>query len=176
MFNLNFVIKKPSENLLIIRFKHFFRFFFYGLGLFIMIFVFREFDQNVSNIGPYIFIGICALLGSYYESWIFDKSRNVVEQRQGLLFFFIKKKIPLSDVKGVSLNRFIKGSHLKSTPAVENQKRYKLPPKEYYKLSLMLKDDEYQVVEIAQGREIEKFNKKARSLAQFCNCPLVMEK
>lgn len=161
---------------MILRFKYFFRFFFYGLGLFILIFIFQEFDRNVSNVGPYIFIGFCALLGSYHESWIFDKTDNLIEQRQGLLFLFRKKKIPLSNVKSVSLNRFIKGSLLISAPSVENKKGYKLPPKEYYKLSLVLKDDEYWVVEIVQGREIEKFNDKAKRLAQFCNCPLVTEK
>ena len=175
MLNLKFVIKKPSENLLILRFNHLFRIFFYGLGLFILNFVFQDSDQEVSNVGPYIFVGICIVLGSYYESWTFDKSQGVIEQRLGFVFLFKKKKIPLSDLKGLSICHFAKGSQLKSATESTPRNKYKYPPKEYHKLSLLLKDDEYQAVEIVQGREMKTFKTKAELVAQFCGCPLLVE-
>jgi hypothetical protein len=170
------VIHKPSELLLTLRFSHLFRIFFYGLGLFILYFIFQESNQENSNVGPYIFIGICALLGSYHESWTFDKSQDIIEQRLGLLFLFKKKKFPLSNLKGLSIVRFAKGSQLKSAPESAPRKKYKYPPKEYHKLSLILNNDEYQAVEIVQGREMESFKRKAEILAQFCGCPLWVEK
>jgi len=138
-------------------------------------FTFQGSNPETSNIGPYIFIGVCALLGSYNESWTFDKSQNMVEQRLGLLFLFKKKKIPLSNLKGLSMSRFAKGSQLKSGPEPAHQKKYKYPPKEYFKLSLVLNDDEYQAVEIIQGREMETFKRKAEKVAQFCDYPLWVE-
>lgn len=175
MFNLKFVIINPSKNLLILRFSYLFRIFFYGLGLFIFYFVFQDSEQNNSNVGPYVFIMICVLLGSYHESWTVDKSRNIIEQRLGLLFLFKRKQIPLSDLVGFTIAQFDKGSHLKSTPDSAPQKKYKYPPKKYQKLSMVLKDGKYRAIEIVQGRELDTFKRKAEKLAQFCDCPLTIE-
>ncbi len=67
-------------------------------------------DQSTVNGRTPIAIAVILLIaGAYQEKWSFDKRRQLVTYRIGLLFLNRKKVIPFSQIEAFELNHFKKG-------------------------------------------------------------------
>ena len=175
MFNPTFIIKQPSPTQVVLRFNVVFRLVFYGLAAFMLYITLGHGQLDASNAGPFLFIGICALLGSYHEAWVFDQKRDLVSHQHGLLFLHFSTTTPLSSIDRFVLHHFEKGRYQKPKTPSDDDITDKNTHKQYFKLTLQLKEGRQLDLEIVSHREEEKIKKQAELLANFCKRPLITE-
>jgi hypothetical protein len=119
-------------------------------------------------IGPLIIIVILFLSGCYYEEWIFDRSQKKVESCFGLLFLYQRKMIPLEDIEAFSISEFTKG-HL-DTIDPEKRRFFQIA---YMKFSLLTKEGTIKDIEIMKSKYKKDLEKKAETIAEFCQKALI---
>ncbi len=62
-----------------------------------------------ANTAPLLFVLASGLALLYNDSWIFDRTRGVVENQFGLLLICRRRRFPLLELRGVSVESFRKG-------------------------------------------------------------------
>lgn len=103
-----FVSKEKTKDKLIITISLRIRIVFTVISLLLLVFNLyflceTDYSSLLPLILPFIFLIISILAIFYNDSWIFDKNRQVTENRYGLLFLYRKKQIPLLDLNKVQL-------------------------------------------------------------------------
>ncbi|MBU2515815.1 hypothetical protein KJ966_31230 [bacterium] len=172
---LSFVIRRKGGDVLILSLHRGFRIFFLGLAAYLGFALVFDSGSTGSNTGPIVFIILSVLSGCYYEAWIFDKSKQIVQKHHGLLLLFSRKTIPLDALDSIGIERFVRG-RIGNTPISEDGfKKNSFAKKETCKLYINLKNGERLDIEILNNRYSEGLKKKAETLAAFCEKPLALD-
>ncbi len=170
MTRLKFKIQNKSENLLELKLSSSFRYFFMGISVFVLYFVFLDSASGYSNVIPFAFAGICMIAALYNEAWIFDKTSGIITQRHGLLFAYRSKTVKIEDVELFQVSGFMTGNR----KIVAEEKR-KIFETLYTKLSLSTRQGKIYDIEISKSAHKAEIKNKAEKLAQFCKVPLTMD-
>ncbi len=169
---IKFVLDFRSDNELVLRLGHGFRFFFVALCLFLLYFILIDGDSTslkISNIGPYLIVIFSFVLSLYYEAWFFDKRSGKVVHRHGLIIAYKQTEILLNDIETFKITRFKTGD-------VDTGKREKgYLVSRYIKFSLIPKTSKAHVIEVIKKSGLSDLETKAEHVARFCKRPLEVE-
>jgi hypothetical protein len=158
-----------EEGLLVLRLGHNFRFFFGGLALFILFFVFTDSDPTASNIGPYLIVVFSVLSSLYHETWVFDKRSHKIIHRHGLLLAYKQNVIEMADVEAFKI------SHFTTNDVDTDAKQKQFLQARYLKFSLIHKMGSVHVIEVLKKSGLSELEKKAKQVARFCEVNLESE-
>ncbi|RPI78507.1 MAG: hypothetical protein EHM45_06360 [Desulfobacteraceae bacterium] len=170
MLKLHLIIKKRSEAMLCLTLANGFRYFFFGLALFLAVFLLMDRPAHTESVSlaPLLIISILILSGCYHEEWRFDLMRKNVESRFGLLFFYQRKIISFEDIETFRITEFTKGHQ----GMVEADKK-RFFQVSYSKFSLVTKQGLVKDIEIMKSKYGNDLQKKAETVAEFCKKALI---
>ncbi len=166
---LKFVLDFRSDNELVLRLGHGFRFFFVALCLFLLYFILIDDKSTSSNIGPYLIVIFSFVSSLYYEAWFFDKRSGKVIHRTGLIIAYKQTEIALNDVETFKITRFKTGD----VDTGRKEKGYLVS--RYIKFSLIPKTSKAHVIEVIKKSGLSDLENKAKHVARFCELPLEVE-
>ncbi len=168
MLSLKLIPRKRSEEVLVLSFGMGFRVFFYGLALFFLVFLLTDYNSPGSNIGPIVIILVCFLCGSYHESWIFDKGNKTIEQRSGLIFLFIRRRLSMDEIESVMLSSVQRGFDQR-----ESDEKTSTSRQFFLKLSLISRNKKVHNIETIKSGNIGSLGENAELIASFCGVSVV---
>ena len=152
--------------------------FFFVLSCFVFLSSILSEDKPGGHAIPLVLVGITGLGTLYDERWIFDKNRNRVESRFGLLILSRKKYFPLVELARVELDSFIKGRGDVSTGSHEDtppSSLFKTPQRRHMdriiRLRVVDKQGGAHVLDSTKAHRIEEFRLIGRRIADFCGIP-----
>ena len=160
--------------------------FFFALSCFIFLASSLSTGTATSNIIPFLLFIVTGLGALYEETWIYDKNRNLFENRFGLLLLHRKWSLPLDDLAGVEIEAFTKG-HLEdlqkrpdpadgsmdSDRPLHSLLRPSPGPIAYriIRLTIVDKQGKVHVLDSTKAYRIEEFRRTGRRIAEFCGVP-----
>ena len=160
--------------------------FFFVLSCFVFLSSILSEDTPRSYTIPLALVCITALSALYEERWIFDKKRDILENRFGLLILSRKKSVPLTELARVELDSFIRG-HADDTagtqPSDSRQKFEKAslrdilkPPQRRHiyriiRLRVVDKQENAYVLDSTRTHRFEEFRLSGGKIADFCGIP-----
>ena len=164
--------------------------FFFVLSCFVFLSSVLSEDKPSSYTIPLVLVCVTGLGALYEERWIFDKDRNIFENRFGLLILSRKKRFPLIQLARVELDSFVKGSADNTAGPLEDahpsgslkrsEKAYfhglfKAPQRRYMyriiRLRVVDKQEKTYVLDSSRAHRIEEFRLIGRKIADFCAIP-----
>lgn len=125
----------------------------------------RIFDR--SNTLPLLLCAFSLLAAAYQEQWIFDRENDLLRSRFGVFPLFRTKRIKISELEAVSLNRFVRGN----LPPTSGGKRRMLQ-RDLLSLTLIRRDGRILRMETYRTFEQEKIKQMAGRIADYCGIPL----
>lgn len=166
---LKMILDIKSENLLVLRLGHGFRFFFSGLCLFILFFVFTDENSTALNTGPYLIVLLSFISSLYYETWFFDKASKKVIHRHGFILVYKQSVIHMKDIE------VFKITHFKTGDANTGAKNKRFLVSRYIKFSLLSNKGKAYVIEVLKKSALSDLESKAEQVSHFCGIPLEVE-
>ena len=164
--------------------------FFFVLSCLVFLSSILSEDKPGSYTTPLVLVCVTGLSALYEERWIFDKNRNIFENRFGLLIFSRKKSIPLIELARVELDSFTKGHMGETRDTLEDEQTPNSPqrsekshlhgllraPQRRYiyriiRLRVVDKQEKVYVLDSSRSHRIEEFRLIGRKIADFCNIP-----
>ena len=164
--------------------------FFFILSCFVFLSSILSEDKQGSYTIPLVLVCVTGLGALYEERWIFDKDRNILENRFGLLILSRKKRFPLTQLARVELDSFTKGHMVETRGTLEDEQTPNLPqtspkahlhsllkaPQRRYmyriiRLRVVDKDEKVYVLDSTRAHRFEEFRLTGRKIAGFCAIP-----
>jgi hypothetical protein len=164
--------------------------FFFVLSCFVFLSSILSEDKPGSYTIPLVLVCVTGLSALYEERWIFDKNRNIFENRFGLLILSRKKTIPLTELARVELDSFMKGHMGETRDTLEDEQTpnslqrsektplhglLKAPQRRYIyriiRLRVVDKQEKAYVLDSSRAHRIEEFRLIGRKIADFCGIP-----
>ncbi len=125
----------------------------------------RMFDR--ANTLPLLLCAFSLLAAAYQEQWIFDRDNDLLKSQFGIFPLFRTKRIKISELEVVSLNRFVRGN----LPPTSGGKRRMLQ-RDLLSLTLVRRDGQIIRIETYRAFEQEKIKQMAGRIADYCGIPL----
>ena len=164
--------------------------FFFVLSCLVFLSSILSEDKPGSYTIPLVLVCVTGLSALYEERWIFDKNRNIFENRFGLLIFAHRKGIPLTELARVELDSFTKGHMVETRGTLEDEQTANLPqtspkahlhsllkaPQRRYiyriiRLRVVDKQEKAYVLDSTRAHRIEAFRLTGQKIADFCRIP-----
>ena len=157
--------------------------FFFVLSCFVFLSSILSEDKPGSYTIPLALVCVTGLSALYEERWIFDKNRDILENRFGLLILSRKKSIPLTELARVELDSFVKGGadntggaqpsdSLQRSEKAHFHGLFKAPQRRYIyriiRLRVVDKKEKAYVLDSSRAHRIEEFRLIGRRIADFC--------
>ena len=182
MFRMRFILKEKGNGVMEYAISIVFRIVFAAIALFILIAIISlassDPDSETSNAVPIIIFVICAAAALYNESWIFNRGKQTLERRLGLLFIYKRNSYSLDNFERV----VITGS---KEPAGEkdDEDRPKLlgfgkgipSGRGFGVLLLEDKDENLLKLDMVKKRHLNEIRFTAKKIAEFCGISLIDE-
>lgn len=172
---LSFRIRKKGSSVLIFSLHWGFRFFFFGLAVFLLTMLLMEEGTGHTNTGPFFFMILLTVMGSYHEAWIFDNERQSIVKQHGLIFLFFRKRISMDQLDSFHLECFTIGALSRSDRNTRNMGKGGLLQRSTCKLYGVLKDGIRLDIEMLKSSQYNQMKTKAEALADFCGKPVVLD-
>ena len=164
--------------------------FFFVLSCLVFLSSILSEDKPSSYTIPLVLVCVTGLSALYEERWIFDKGRNIFENRFGLLILSRKKTVPLTELARVELDSFTKGHMGETRGILEDEQTPNLPqtsknahlhsllraPQRRHiyriiRLRVVDKQEKGYLLDSARAHRIEEFRLNGRKIADFCSIP-----
>lgn len=188
MFRLNLILKKKTNNILVLSPPVWFRIFFMIFAgiIFLGIITISKDSEHGSFVLPVCVAIFCIFASLYKESWIFDKTKKCIISQTGLLFINKRRIIDFSDVFQISVYSFLRGREIpkenmkksenpfskENTAEVQGQN--KIMHKKYHQeLRINLKSGDFIVIESLDKRNTVDLKQKAQQISSFTGISIV---
>jgi len=164
--------------------------FFFVLSCLVFLSSILSEDKPSSYTIPLVLVCVTGLSALYEERWIFDRNKNIFENRFGLLIFAHRKGIPLTELARVELDSFTKGHMGETRDTLEDEQTpnspqtspkahlhslLKAPQRRYMyriiRLRVVDKDEKVYVLDSTRAHRFEEFRLTGRKIADFCGIP-----
>ncbi|MBN2536238.1 MAG: hypothetical protein JXB88_25375 [Spirochaetales bacterium] len=118
------------------------------------------------NIIPLLVAFLSLFAALYHEQWVFDKNKERVFYKTGLVFLHKTKSFSFRDVKAVELIHYLKGGNVKSF-------FHKLPGQHVWLLSLCFHDEKKINIETRGSFTGKTLVKTGTIIAEYCEIPFI---
>lgn len=115
---------------------------------------------------------VLALTGALYrDRWVWDRPNNVMQRQKGLVLWYSKEEVAISELMCVAISRVRQEPSLlraRDGEGLENRFTYT------YMLSVFDRDDNQYRVETFKGITYDRLKEHATAIARLCDIPIEM--
>ena len=190
MFRLNLLLRRKSDDIMILSPAPWFRLLFAGLAAVIVIGIFTVAGDRgeagtaaANDLGPLIIIILCIAGALYEESWAFDRRKRIIIHKYGLTFLNRKKIFSFAEILNIELKIFLRGAESdgkadhridigrpfagNNTEMISGRRPGIIHPKYHQELVLNMKSADPERVESLDSRGTAALETKAKTISDF---------